>query len=300
MGSNGSSAADIVWEFPSRGASKLRPTLGFNSIQQPDSHLHFWVKRWYLQETNFSVMLNSLGDLWQTPLRTRRNNEKPKRGHISPGSSRFSTEKEYFRLDFATPPSDIAWVLLGKLVRSSSRSRTPPAMESNADEELHSFSPSRPRVGSRARRQDWRENFRSVACFAIDFFSFSGASLHVFAVKFEAFFPWQISTHIFACESSKQKKPQSWPSKPVDLQDSFELDLEFTLRSCSSTEWREFWKSMRWGCGSRRGELLSDANVAGTKEWLSYKLETRWLVVGFQRKFFVLVLSLLASSPKKK
>lgn len=101
-------------------------------------------------------------------------------------------------------------------------------------------------------------------------------------------------------KAPNKKNPQSWPSKPVDLQDSFELDLEFTLRSCSSTEWREFWKSMRWGCGSRRGELLSDANVAGTKEWLSYKLETRWLVVGFQRKFFVLVLSLLASSPKKK
>lgn len=262
MGSNGSSAADIVWEFPSRGASKLRPTLGFNSIQQPDSHLHFWVKRWYLQETNFSVMLNSLGDLWQTPLRTRRNNEKPKRGHISPGSSRFSTEKEYFRLDFATPPSDIAWVLLGKLVRSSSRSRTPPAMESNADEELHSFSPSRPRVGSRARRQDWRENFRSVACFAIDFFSFSGASLHVFAVKFEAFFPWQISTHIFACESSKQKKTTKltfqagWPSGflwagPWIHSSKLQLDgvkrvLEVdALRMWVPKRWTSFWRERR-------------------------------------------------------
>jgi len=68
-------------------------------------------------------------------------------------------------------------------------------MESNADEELHSFSPSRPRVGSGARRQDWREIFQICYLLHPQFFLFSGASLHVFAVKFEAFFPWQISTH---------------------------------------------------------------------------------------------------------
>ena len=222
-----------------------------------------------------------------------------RRGHTSRGSSRFSAEKEYFRLDFATPLSDIACVLLGKLVRSSSRSRTPPAMESNADEELHSISPSRPRVGSRARRQDWRDNFSDLLPASPSFF-------FVFRCKSSCFwrwslklcFPWQISTHFGMWKLQTKIFHKGWPSNPVDLQDSFELDLEFTLRSCSSTEW-EFWKSMRWGCGSRRGELLSDANVAGTKEWLSYKLETRWLVVGFQREFFVLVLSLLASSPNK-
>ena len=108
------------------------------------------------------------------------------------------------------------------------------------------------------------------------------------------------SWSFFSLANSQESFPQSWPSKPVDLQDSFELDLEFTLRSCSSTEWREFWKSMRWGCGSRRGELLSDANVAGTKEWLSYKLETRWLVVGFQREFFCSCFKSISFIPEKK
>ena len=149
------------------------------------------------------------------------------------------------------------------------------------------------------RRQDWRDNFSDLLPASPSFF-------FVFRCKSSCFwrwslklcFPWQISTHFGMWKLQTKIFHKGWPSNPVDLQDSFELDLEFTLRSCSSTEW-EFWKSMRWGCGSRRGELLSDANVAGTKEWLSYKLETRWLVVGFQREFFVLVLSLLASSPNK-
>ena len=47
-------------------------------------------------------------------------------------------------------------------------------------------------------------------------------------VKFEAFFPWQISTHILACESSKQ----TFPTK-VDLPSrlTFRIPLSWTLNS---------------------------------------------------------------------
>lgn len=210
-----------------------------------------------------------------------------KRGHTSPGFCRFSAEKEYFRLDFATPP-DIAWVLLGKLVRSSSRSRTPPAMESNADEELHSISPSSPRVGSRARRQDWREIFRSVTCFTLDFFVFRCKSSCFCRWSLKLFFPWQISTHILACESSKQKFPTKltfqagWPSGflwagPWIHSSKLQLDgvkgvLEVdALRMWVPKRWTSFWRERR------RDQRVAELQV-----------ETRWLVVGFQREFLVL------------
>ena len=244
-------------------------------------------------------MLNSLRDFWQAPLRTKKTMNHLKRGHTSPGFCRFSTEKEYFRLDFATPLSDIAWVLLGKLVRSSSRSRTPPAMESNADEALHSFSPSRPRVGSRARRQDWRDNFRSVTCFTLDFFLFSGASLHVFAVKFEAFFPWQISTHF--CTWKLQTNIFHKVDLPSRL--TFRIPLSWTLNSLFEAAARRSEGSSGSRCAEDVGPeevnfFLTRTSQGPKSGWaISWKLGGWWW--GFRGSFLVFFKS-ISSIPEQR
>lgn len=244
-------------------------------------------------------MLNSLGDFWQTPLRTRRNNENLKEDTYPPGRPDFQRRKNIFDsiLQHLLISHEFCWGNWSDLHPGPG-----PLLPWRATQ-MRNFILFPLLALGLVQGQEDRTGEKKIDLLPASPSIFFGFQVQVFMflpVKFEAFFPWQISTHFGMWKLQAKISHKGWPSKPVDLQDSFELDLEFTLRSCSSTEWREFWKSMRWGCGSRRGELLSDANVAGTKEWLSYKLETRWLVVGFQRKFFVLVLSLLASSPKKK
>ena len=125
-------------------------------------------------------MLNSLGDFWQTPLRTRRNNENLKEDTYPPGLPDFQRRKNIF-------DSILQHLLLiSHQFCWGNWSDLHPGPE-----------PPRPWRATQMRNfilfpllalglvqgQEDRTGekfFRSVTCFTLDFFWFSGASLHVF------------------------------------------------------------------------------------------------------------------------
>lgn len=163
-------------------------------------------------------------------------------------------------------------------------------MESNADEELHSFSPSSPRVGSRARRQDWRENFRSVTCFTLQIFCFQ--------VQVFMFLRWSLT--LFPLANSHTSC--MWT---LERKFSHKVDLPAALGFLWAGRWIH---SSKLQLDEVRRILQVDALRMWTKRWTSFwrerrrdqrvaelQVETRWLVVGFQS-----FLRSISFTPRKK